>query len=171
LAALPIVWDAVGARVARGFDAWLSYGAAVAVLVLLFGGLGLVRIPVRPISPDVERYIAAIEAEFDGQPADAVLLDAGTWPYVRDGVVMKDRASSIGDRGLAQSGDFSGMLRRLEERHYRKILVRRLHERDFWYEHYLWPAESGIRRALLDNYQEVRRIAGVEGESRYLLSE
>src|SRR5690606_27774083 len=123
------------------------------------------------ISPDVERYVRDIEAEFEGQPAGAVLLDAGSWPYVPDGVVMKDRASSIGDRGLAQSGDFSGMLRRLEEQRYEKILVRRLHEPDFWYEHYLWPAESGIRRALLDNYREVRRIPGVEGESRYLLSE
>ncbi len=40
-----------------------------------------------------------------------VLLDAGTWAYFKDGVVMKDRAPSIGERGHSQTGDFSGICR------------------------------------------------------------
>jgi hypothetical protein len=74
---------------------------------------------------------------------------------------MKDRAPSIGERAYSQTGDFSGILKRFEEREYKKILVRGLHAPDFWYDNSLWAKSSGIRQVLLNNYREIRTIAGV----------
>jgi hypothetical protein len=74
---------------------------------------------------------------------------------------MKDRAPSIGERAYSQTGDFSGILKRFEQRQYKKILVRGLHAPDFWYDNSLCPKSTGIRQALLDNYREIRTIGGV----------
>lgn len=150
---------------------WLGYGIAAALLLLLFNGLGLFRIPIRPLSDDSTRYVQEIEKEFEGLPADRVLLDSGTWLYFDDNVVMKDRVTSIGDRGRGQTGDFSGIVQRLDNRHYSKILVRGLHSPDFWYDYYDWPQSSGIKQALLENYDEVRVIEGIEGDTRYLFGD
>jgi hypothetical protein len=143
--------------------AWLRAGATVATMGLLFGGFGVVRIPMRPFSSDANRYVKDIEKEFEGQPAENVLLDAGSWMYLRQGVVMKDRAPSIGERGYSETGDFSGVILRLQERRYAKILLRNLHEPDFWYDHFLWRTSSNIRKTLLDNYYEIGRIMAAQG--------
>ena len=135
---------------------------AVAVIGLLFNGLGMVRIPIRALPSDAYRYINDIEKEFNGQSAKDVLLDIGSWVYIKGGVIMKDRAPSIGERGYSETGDFSGILQRLQEKHYSKILIRHLNEPDFFYDYYLWPKSSGIRKALLDNYREIRKIKGVQ---------
>jgi hypothetical protein len=144
-------------------ERWLRAGVAVAMVGLLFNGLGVVRIPTRPFSPDVDRYVAEIETEFAEQSSGDILLDVGSWVYLRDGVVMRDRAPSIGERGLSQTGDFSGMVGRIEQKRYSKILVRNLHLPDLWYDHYSWSRSSGIRQALLDNYRETGQIAAVRG--------
>ena len=89
----------------------------------------------------------------------------GTWVYIRDGVVMKDRAPSIGERGWSQTGNFSGILQRLEQKYYTKILVRNLHSPDFWYDHDSWGRSSHIRQTLMENYKEVGKINAVEGLS------
>ena len=65
---------------------------------------------------------------------------------------MKDQPICMGDRANGGIADFSGILNRIEQKHYSKILVRKLHDSDFWYDHYYWPEPSGIRHALLDNY-------------------
>ena len=96
-----------------------------------------------------------------GAAGDRVLLDAGTWIYTREGIIMKDRAPSIGDRGLAEVGDFTGIVGRIEDRYYSKILVRNFHSPDFWYDDYLWDVPSGIRDALLENYREIGKIEPV----------
>jgi len=67
-------------------------GAAAIVLFVFAGAQGAIRPPVNPIPADLERYIADIEAEFEDLPAEQVLLDSGTWVYLEEGVVMKDRA-------------------------------------------------------------------------------
>jgi hypothetical protein len=141
-----------------GAEAWLRSGAAVAVVILLFSGLGLVRIPTPPLSRDAYRYVRDIERQFQGEPADRILLDAGTWIYLARGVVMRDRAPSIGERGYSETGDFSGILGRIGSRYYRKILVRGFHQPDFWYDASNWLHPSGIRRALGDNYRETGTI-------------
>jgi hypothetical protein len=160
-AALVRLWPRDFSAVGRPV-VWLRTGIGVAVLGLVANGLGLMRLPVDPVGPDAYRYLDAIEQQFQGLPKDRVLLDMGTWIYMPDGVVMKDRAASIGDRGYAGTGDFSGIRARLEARYYSKILVRDLHGADFWYDDTAtWAASSGIRQALLDNYDEVGQIPAV----------
>jgi hypothetical protein len=172
LAALARLWP-LRARLAPAGAwpvAWLRTGMVVGVTGLLLSGLGVVRIPLQPIPDDAYRYLRDIEQEFEGYPADRVLLDAGTWVYLDDQVVMKDRAPSIGERGYSQTGDFSGILQRIEQRYYAKILVRNLHTPDFWYDYFLWEQPSGIRQALLDHYDEVGQIAPVD-DPWYLFGE
>lgn len=92
-----------------------------------------------------------------------VLLDLGAWVYWKDRAVVGDRATSIGDRGYSGVGDFSGILSRITEKHYSKILVRGYRNFDFVYDYFLFPKPTGIRQALLDNYQETGRIRAVQG--------
>jgi hypothetical protein len=159
LAGLTRVWNDVGTKwTAASANSWLAAGAAAISVALLFNGMGLVRIPVAPLSTDTYRYVADIEAQFAGLPSSQVLLDAGSWMYARDRVVMGDRAPSIGERGYSLTGDFSGILSRIRARRYGRILVRNFHGTDFWYEHFSWPRQSGIRQALLENYREIGRI-------------
>lgn len=140
---------------------WMRPALLAALLGLLLSGLYVVRVPVKSLPDDIYRYIKEIEGQFSSQESRRVLLDAGTWVYAGEGIIMRDRAPSIGDRGLAEIGDFSGIIGRIEDRYYSKILVRNLNSPDFWYDHYLWKNTSGIREALLENYRESGRIEGV----------
>lgn len=156
--------------------AWLNTAIAVALSCLLFSGLGFIRIPLKPVSDDAYRYVEEIENEFEGESPENVLLDAGSWIYLRSGTVMKDRATAIGDRGFQGMGGFSEMTRRIEERRYSKILVRGFHREDFWYDNDMWQESSGIRQALQENYDEKRTIQAVsktllENESPYLFGD
>lgn len=141
---------------------WLRTGIIIVVMCLLYNGLGFVRAPVKHLSDDTYRYVKEIEREFEGQPTGNVLIDAGTWMYLKDNVIMKDRGIAFGNRGLNGSGDFSGMIRRIKHKHYRKILVRNLQAPIFFYDHWLWPKSSGIKQALLENYHENGKIEAVE---------
>jgi hypothetical protein len=165
VAALIVVWPRISEATVSRFKAqeWLRAGIGLAILLLMLSGLNIVRVPARSVDDDAYRYVGEIEREFQGHPADKVLLDMGTWIYARDGVVMKDRATNIGDRGLAQIGDFSGIIQRLQEKHYAKILVRNFHSPDFWYDHEMWDKPSGIRQAMMDNYREIGKIEPVGG--------
>jgi hypothetical protein len=164
LAAFTAVWPEVSdARVSRfEAQAWLQAGAGLLIVCLLFAGLGVVRVPIRPYGDDAYRYVREIEQEFQGQPSDSILLDMGTWVYVRDGVIMKDRAPGIGERGSSQTGDFSGIIQRLKEKRYAKIMVRNFHVFDFWYDRPAWRKSSGIRQAMMDNYRETGTIKQVK---------
>jgi hypothetical protein len=142
-------------------QSWLRTALKASLLGLLLSGLYVVRVPVKSLPDDVYRYIKEIEHQFSGMQAERVLLDAGTWVYAGEGIIMKDRAPSIGDRGLGEIGDFSGIIGRIEDRYYSKILLRNLNSPDFWYDHYLWKNPSGIREALLENYTESGRIEAV----------
>ena len=143
----------------------LLHGAAsLLVCCLLLNGLGVVRVPLTRFGASAHQYVGAIEREFQGQASAEVLLDFGSWVYARDGVVMKDRAASIGERGYSQTGDFSGIMQRLNEKRYSKILVRNLHSPDFWYDHEMWTKSSGIREAITNNYREIGKINAVPSE-------
>jgi Dolichyl-phosphate-mannose-protein mannosyltransferase len=116
-------------------------------------------------SPDVNRYLADIESEFNGVPPEKVLLDIGNWVYLRNSVLQKDRAISIADQPA--SGHYENMdvfVSRIRQRAYAKIMVHDLHSPFFIYDWYRWPRSSGVRQALLDNYQEVRTISAPEGK-------
>jgi hypothetical protein len=155
---------------------WLNTAIAVALSCLLFSGLGFIRIPLKPVSDDAYRYIREIENEFEGESPENVLLDAGSWIYLKNGTVMKDRATAIGDRGFQGMGGFSEMTRRIEEKQYSKILLRGFHREDFWYDNDMWRESSGIRKALQENYVEKGTIRAVsktllEKESPYLFGD
>jgi hypothetical protein len=163
LAGLASIWETATERSTTvPAEAWFRTAALTASMALMFNGMGLVRIPMRPLSEDAYRYVHDVEKAFEGQPAKNILLDAGTWVYLKDRVVMGDRAPSIGERGFTETGDFSGILSRIEVKRYSKILVRGLHDPDFVYEHYSWPKSSGIRKALLENYRETDTIRAVQ---------
>ncbi len=162
LAAAALLWtDHMAAPAPLATDRWMRPALAVGVAVLLSSGLGVIRIPLPTFTPDATRYVREIEKEFEGLPPQDVLLDAGSWVYAKSGVVMKDRAPSIGDRGYSRTGDFSALLDRIAQQRYAKILVRNFHSPDFWYDHSLWAESSGIRQALEANYHEVGTIAAV----------
>ncbi len=166
-----------GAKSNRKFllNNWLRAGITVAIIFFLFNGLGFVRIPLKSHQFDAYRYISDIEREFEGHSTEDVLLDAGTWIYLKDGVIMKDRSPCIGERGYSETGDFSGFLKRIEQKKYSKILVRDLHSPFLQYDFGLWQKSSGIRQALLDNYNEIGQIKAVAMENyeheTYLFSE
>ena len=162
-AALTALWPGGDRTEARSPLAWLRAAAAVAIAVLLGSGLSLVRLPERALPADAQRYAAAIEGEFAGLPPQSVLLDAGTWVYLGPGVVMRDRSAAVGELGISEVGDFSGILERLRGRYYARVLARSINSDQFPYDHGIWRRSSGIRRALLDNYRVVRVIPGVEG--------
>ena len=159
LAALPQLLRSSVSFARSAPHAWVHAAIGVAAVALLFSGLGFFRIPAPPISADARRYVHQIEAEMT--PASSTLLDAGSWVYLANNVLMKDRAPSIGERGYSQTGDFSGILQRITEKRYSKILVRNFHGADFWYDYYLWPKPSGIRQTMLDHYQESGIIRAV----------
>jgi len=140
----------------------LRAAMALGVFALLFGGLQVIRIPLPTIPADAYRYLNEIEAQYAGVPTKDVLMDAGTWVYVPEGVIMQDRAPAIGERGYSETGDFSGILQRLREKKYAKILVRNYDSPDFWYDHYLWTKSSGIRQTLLENYHVAGKIPAVQ---------
>jgi hypothetical protein len=174
LAGLTRLWSADRLLALPGLAAraFLRAGLAVAVIGLAYAGMGLVWMPINPLPADAQRYLAEIEKEFVGLPSDKVLMDLGAWIHARDRVVMKDRAPCIAVRGASHAGgDFSGILGRLEDRYYQKILVHNLDAPMFWYDDgsRWWLRSSGIRQALHDNYQEVGRIRAVQGESRFIM--
>ena len=177
LAALVRLWPILSRFNNRKFllNNWLRAAITVAMIFLLFSGLGFVRIPLKSLQSDAYRYISDIEREFEGHSTEDVLLDAGTWIYFKDGVIMKDRSPCIGERGYSETGDFSGFLKRIEQKKYSKILVRDLHSPFLQYDFGLWQKSSGIRQALLDNYKEIRQIKAVTMENyeheTYLFSE
>ncbi len=140
---------------------WLNTAIAVVILCLLFNGLGFIRIPLRPFSHDANRYIREIENEFDGESPENILLDVGSWIYLKNEIVMKDRATAIGDRGFQGMGGFSGMIKRIEERRYSKILLRGFHLEEFWYDNTMWPESSDIKKALQEHYDEKSTIRGI----------
>lgn len=148
--------------------------AAAALAVAVLPALSVVRAPSRNFDQSATNYVRAIEREFDGLPAASVLLDAGSWVYMASGVIQKDRAPTIGERGYSDTGDFRDAIARINKRQYARILMRHYQAPDFWYEHESWPHKNGIGEALRQNYREVRRIPGVSGPrllAGYLMDE
>lgn len=130
-------------------------------LLLCLAGMKVFTLQFREFSADAYRYKAAIEKEFEGMAPEKVLLDQGSWIYFKNNLVMKDRSPCIGERGPEAIGDFSAIISRIQNHTYDKILVRNLHAIDFWYDFGEWLKPSGIRQALLDNYEEVRVIPAI----------
>lgn len=159
-AALPRIWTDL-ARWTPATPLWR--GAVLAGVLGVWGGLDLVRSPVNTVPPDVYRYIAEIEREFEGMDPARTLLDRGTWVYWPSGTVMKDRATGVQlhtgrNQPEVNREMLAATIDRISSRAYDRILM-----------HY--PAEggtydyrhrgSGVGDALREHYREVRRIRGV----------
>jgi hypothetical protein len=155
------VWPAAAESSWRLPQTWLRPVATASVCVLVMNGLGTVRVPLPAYPPDMARYVADIEREMQGTDLSRVLLDHGSWVYLPHGVVMKDRMAAIGEAGFTETGDFSGVLGRIKNHYYSRILVRNLSGDDFQYDLRSWRTSSGIRDALNTFYAEVRTIPGV----------
>jgi hypothetical protein len=115
-------------------------------------------------SADVDRYVADIEREFEGQEIEKVLLGVGNWIYLRRDVLQKDRAVSLADqplRGMYENFDVT--VKRIRGKTYRKILVQDFHTPFFLYDWSDWERPSGVRAALLENYVEIRLIEPPKG--------
>ncbi len=174
LAAAARLWSAdrsLAGRAPQGLTSWARAGFAAGLMAMVYAGLGVVWMPINPLPPDAYRYVREIEREFEGMPADKVLLDlGGGWVRARKGVVSRDSAACIGCRAEAPPGvgDFSGFLGRLEHHDYQKLLVRNLDAPQFWYDGHRSPHPTGIRKAIRDNYREVGRIKAVQGEKRFM---
>jgi hypothetical protein len=137
------------------------------VVVLLFGGtLNLTRLPINPIPQDFYRYVNDIESEFQGMDPHKVLMDTGSWIYLRDNVLMKDRSVPVSVHvGINQpqiSHEYlQATIDRIDQRTYTKILARELDTANSWYD--FQDRGSGVKGAILANYHVVRRIPKVKG--------
>lgn len=148
---------------------WLEYqtrqSAAVVAVVMLWGALGLVRMPQNPIPADFFRYVNDIEKEFAGMATHKVLMDTGNWIYLREGVLMKDRSETVGIWvGKNQEIDFpyvAETIKRIENKSYDKILARQLDTDQSWYD--FQDRGSGVKSAILANYEPIRRVPAVRG--------
>jgi len=117
-------------------------------------------------SADVYRYVSDIEREFEGLPIEKVLLDVGNWIYLRHSFLARDRAISLADQPTSgRYENFKGLLDRIHSQAYDKILVRDFHSSIFLYDWEYWPKSSGVRKALMEYYTEVRTIPAANGDN------
>jgi hypothetical protein len=161
LAALATLWP-LGEE-AEGLHAqqWFQVLVGFLVVLTVFAGMGFTRVPQLTVDPDLHRYVRDIEHEFDGLPADRVLLDTGEWIYLRNGVVMKDRMAMLNTHRTPHYG----LLGRLARQEYARILVHVLPSGNYAYD---LGRNRGIQVAMTRYYREVRRIPGIRGMDKWL---
>jgi hypothetical protein len=88
---------------------------------------------------------------------------------LRHSVLAKDRAVSLGDQAPNHIYEnFDVVISRIENKTYAKILVRDFHSPFFLYDWAYWERSSGVKKALLEHYQEVRIIPAAEREALLL---
>ena len=81
-------------------------------------------------------------------------------------MLAKDRVVSLADQPLASIYDNIYITaNRIKNKVYSKILVRDLHSSFFLYDWYSWEKPSGVKKALLEQYKEIRTIPAVEGNN------
>ena len=87
------------------------------------------------------------EAEFEDLPADKVLLDSGTWVYLKDGIVMKDRAWAVslhnGENQPINHALLSETIDRIQRKTYDRILAHELDTPENWYDYH--DRGSGVK--------------------------
>jgi len=160
------------------YSYWIRPIVAVIVIITLFVVLHVVptadenegRYYKRRPPADTYRYIADIEKEFEGMPVEKVLLDIGNWTYLKQSYLAKDRAVSLADQPLG--GIYENLdvfVDRIRQKTYGKILVRDFYSPYFLYDYIHWEKPSGVKKALLEYYREVRTIPGIEGDTSHRL--
>ncbi len=160
LVALVTLWPSSEARDASFAQQWLQVVAGMLAVLAIFAGMGFTRAPRLTVEPDLHRYVREIEHEFEGLPADRVLLDMGEWVYLRENVAMKDRMAVLNTHRKPHYG----LLDRIHRQEYARILIHLQPDGEISYE---LDGNRGIARALMENYREVRRIPGIQGMQRW----
>ena len=174
-AALPIAWyGAPSVEGSRSF--WFPVVRTCVSIVVVVAMLSALQVmpsglPGHPRAikalqrtPDLSRYVGEIEAEFQGEDANEILLGVGNWVYLSSGVVQRDRAVSIADQpfgNIYENVDIA--IERIRAGKYKKILLQNYDSGRFFYEWEIWPRPAGFRAAIEENYREVRRIKPPEG--------
>jgi hypothetical protein len=137
-------------------------------LVCMLGAMGHVRPPIDPVPEGVARQIAAVEDEFRDMDPTRVLMDDGSWIYLRENIVMRDRSTPVALRAGKNQPEIdhahlSATLERIRNRQYDKIIARHLGGDSWstWYD--FQDRGTGVKDAILENYQVTRRIPAVQG--------
>ncbi len=161
LAGLATLWpdESTAADAAPG--TWVQTGAAMLMIGAIFAGLGYTRTGQWAISPDLVRYTRQIEQQFEGLPPERVLLDTGDWIYLGQGILMKDRQPAF----VTHRTPHYGLLDRLRQQHYRKILVRAVSTNESAFD---LGGNHGVGSLLRQYYRESGRIARVQGMDSWL---
>jgi hypothetical protein len=137
-------------------------------MISMLGAAGHVRPPIDPVPEGVRLQIAAVEDEFRGVDPARVLMDDGSWIYLRENIVMRDRSTPVALRAGKNQPDIdhdllSATLERIRNRQYDKIIARHLGG-DAWSTWYDYQDRgTGVKDAILGNYRVVRRIPAVSG--------
>jgi hypothetical protein len=161
LAALATLWPDPELSSTDQAQQWFRVAWCLLAVLMVFAGLGYRFKSQAPVSEDLYRYAHDVEREFNGLPADRVLADYAEWIYLRNRVLMKDRAAIL----TVHREPHFGLIDRLRNQEYARILVHNLDGDDFAYDR---MGGTGVRKALLENYREVRRIRGVRGMENWL---
>lgn len=135
---------------------WLSAALVPFAVFASLLGADLPR-PRVTVTADFRRYIAAIEKEFEGMPRDRVLLDTGSWVYLPQTIVMKDRLSPLGVLWGTGSSDLAATAARFQQRYYARIL---------WRSEKTVSRDLRFLRALEENYRQVRVIPAPQKEQK-----
>jgi len=159
------LWPTYGASI-PWWEHWTNQIMAIAVVVLLLGAMGHLRDPRNLVTADFQRYVSDIEKEFRDLPADQVLLDYGSWVYLRPGVVMKDRSVAVAvhvgkNQPEINRAALAGTIARIQHKTYRRILAHQLDTEHTAYD--FQNRGSGVKSAIFENYHVVRRIPAVIG--------
>jgi len=155
VAALPKLW--------KGTDAsWVGATGRVLLVPPVLYFLSVMRLPIPVFSDDTRRYVAEIEREFAGHDPSTILLDSGSWVYLNSKAVVKDRVAPIGDQAYSALTDLSDTRKRFETGYYEKLLFHGFNRSQWWYDGTGLPKSTGLRKAVLKGYREVRRIRKAE---------
>ncbi len=164
LAGLAVLWPAPEDDIeSRRPQQWMQLSSALLAVFLIFVALDATRLPARQNLADLYRYVGEIEREVAGLPSGRALIDSGEWINLRQGVVMKDRSDGV--LVVALEAPFSGLVQRVREQAYDRILVRQLRDSSFSYDS---DRAGRVKKELLANYHEVRRISAVRGLDAWL---
>jgi hypothetical protein len=158
-----LLWPGASAAV-PWWPSRVQQGLAVLAVLCVLGGLGFAREPRSAVPPDVFRYVDEIEREFVGVDPGRVLMDYGTWIYLRENVVVRDRGFAthvhLEENQPVNHAMLADTISRISIGTYDKILVRELDSTGSSYDFHF--RGTGAREAIHANYTEVRRIKAVQ---------
>lgn len=152
--------------------AWARGTVVPIALTLALAVLGVVRVPEAGLGADADAYRKRLEqAVAEGRSTGApVLLDHGSWVFVKERESVGDRSAAVGELGYSGVDVFQGMRDRIASQHYGRIILRNYRAPSFIYDDSTWHTSSGIRPLLEEHYVVVDSFPGLEqaGQNPFL---